>query len=273
MKILYGEPVVASLKEEIVAGLSKLNKKVKLALVGFSDNQEWQQYAKSTEKQALGFGIEVEKLDFPENSDVKEIEDALVKLNNDSDCRGILLQQPLRGNYQHLAEFIDYTKDIDGITAKNRDAMFCGRENIVPATPLAVIKMLEHYNIDVAGKKVAVLGRGTAVGRPLCLMLLNRNATPVVCHTKTKNISEVAKSCDIVVSCCGSSGLVTKDFVTEGSIVVDVGLSFVDGKTRGDVAFQEVCEVAFAVSPVPKGIGPVTRACLFLNLINTASRQ
>ena len=128
--------------------------------------------------------------------------------------------------------------------------------------------MLDYYDIDVAGKHVVVVGRGNAVGKPLALMLLQRNATVTVCHSKTQRLADVCRNADVVVSATGKPGLVTADFVTENSIVIDVGLSFVDGKTCGDVA-EEVYDKCAAVSPVPGGVGPVTRAVLLKNLCKT----
>jgi methylenetetrahydrofolate dehydrogenase (NADP+)/methenyltetrahydrofolate cyclohydrolase len=138
---------------------------------------------------------------------------------------------------------------------------------LVPATPLAVVKILEYYGIDMQGKNAVIIGRGIAVGKPLSLLLLNRNATVTVCHTKTVDIPSIAKKADLLVSAVGKAGLVTCDYVNENAVVIDVGLSFENGVASGDVDFDSVSQKCSAVSPVPGGVGPVTRACLFYNTL------
>ena len=144
--------------------------------------------------------------------------------------------------------------------------LYLGKDGFRPATPLAVINLLDFYKIDLWGKNVVIVGRGNAVGKPLALMCLQRNATVTVCHTKTQNLANVCKQADILITACGVPGLITTNHVTENSIVIDVGLSFVDGKTCGDVS-TDVYDVCQAVTPVPRGIGPVTCVTLLQNLI------
>ena len=171
------------------------------------------------------------------------------------DCENVVVEDP--------------NKDVDCLNPLSVCRLYNGENGLRPATPQAVIRLLDYYQIDLKGKNVVVVGRGNAVGKPLALMLLERNATVTVCHTKTVDLPAICRRADILVSACGVAGLITCDYVTRDSIVIDVGLSFVDGKTCGDVS-KEVYEKCLAVSPVPGGIGPVTRATLFENLLKAA---
>ena len=181
------------------------------------------------------------------------------------DTTGVIVQQPLPKQYAKAVTFIDSNKDVDCLNPTSLAKLYMGEDGLYPATPLAVLRLLDYYGIDLQGKHVVIVGRGNAVGKPLALMALQRNATVTVCHTKTVDLPNICRSADVLVSACGVAGLITKDFVNPNSIVVDVGLSFVDGKTCGDVS-AEVYDVVAAVSPVPGGVGPVTRAVLFENL-------
>ena len=168
--------------------------------------------------------------------------------------------------YVNVVNAIDVNKDVDCLNPLSVCRLYNGEAGFRPATPQAVLNLLDYYNIDLQGKNVVILGRGSAVGKPLALMALQRNATVTVCHTKTVDLPSVCRNADIIISACGVAGLVTNDFVTDKSIVIDVGLSFVNGVTSGDVS-KEVYDKCAAVSPVPGGVGPVTRATLFYNLL------
>ncbi|MBO5866656.1 MAG: bifunctional 5,10-methylenetetrahydrofolate dehydrogenase/5,10-methenyltetrahydrofolate cyclohydrolase, partial [Clostridia bacterium] len=188
------------------------------------------------------------------------------------DVSGVIVQQPLPREFAHAVEFIDINKDVDCLNPLSVAMLYLGKEGFRPATPLAVINLLDYYNIDLYGKNVVIVGRGNAVGKPLALMCLQRNATVTVCHTKTQNLAEICKQADIVITACGAPGLITPDHVTSNSIVIDVGLSFVDGKTCGDVD-MEVYQLCRAVTPVPRGIGPVTCVTLLQNLIKAHNNK
>jgi methylenetetrahydrofolate dehydrogenase (NADP+)/methenyltetrahydrofolate cyclohydrolase len=266
---MYGKPVVDGVKSEVLAAVEQLKRQPHLATLGIADNDEWQQYVTTLAKSASDYGCVVTNHTFSVTDDFTKVKNQLLALDAD----GILLMQPLPAAFKSLPLYLSPEKDIDGLTAENVHSLYTNSENLAPATALAVVKMLECYNIPLAGSNVAILGRGTAVGKPLSLMMLNRNATPTVCHTKTRNIAKIAQCADILICACGVAGMVNADFVNSSSVVVDVGLSFVDGKTRGDVDFDSVSPVAAAISPVPKGIGPLTRACLFSNLATAATNK
>lgn len=259
-ELLLGKPVADKLFQEI----SEANKSVRLAVLGFS-NAQWQQYVGALQKSAERCGVTVESI----NADGKtplEFSQLVAATSARKDVCGVMLQQPLPAEHASATEQISPDKDVDCISDLSVAKLYRGADCFLPATPLAVLKLLDFYGIDLCGKNVVIVGRGNTVGKPLALMCLRRNATVTVCHTKTQNLAAVCRGADILISACGVAGLITRDFVTERSVVVDVGLSFVDGKTCGDVAI-DVQNVVRAVSPVPGGVGPVTRAALFCNLL------
>ena len=262
-ELLLGRPVADKIFDEI----RRLDKPMRLAVLGFG-NPQWQQYVAALQKSAEKCNVTVENV----NADGKTPEEFCKMVANTSarsDVCGVMIQQPLPKEYECAAEHIAPNKDIDCISDPSVAKLYRGTAAFHPATPLAVLQLLDFYGVDLCGKNVVIVGRGNAVGKPLALMCLKRNATVTVCHTKTQNLPAVCKKADVLISACGVAGLITREFVTEKSIVVDVGLSFVDGKTRGDVA-EDVQSVACAVSPVPGGVGPVTRAALFSNLLQAS---
>ena len=265
-ELLLGKPVAEQIFEEIV----QCNCKMRLAAIGL-DNPAWQQYVTALQKSGEKCNVAVENV----NLQGKSPEDFCATVRETSarrDVDGVILQQPLPKEYACALEYIHPEKDVDCISELSVAKLYRGVNGFLPATPFAVLKLLDFYGIDLCGKNVVIVGRGNAVGKPLALLCLRRNATVTVCHTKTQNLATVCKNADIIVSACGVAGLITRDFVTENSVVVDVGLSFVNGKTCGDVA-DEVKNVAKAVSPVPGGVGPITRAALFCNLLQAVRRQ
>ena len=265
-ELLFGKPVAESIFAEIL----QRDEPMRLATLGFS-NPQWQQYVGALQKSGEKCRVTVENIcaDGKTPAEFCKLVEATCKR---ADVCGVMVQQPLPKEYVAAAEQIAVAKDIDCISQLSVAKLYQGKNGFLPATPLAVLKLLDFYGIDLCGKNVVIIGRGNTVGKPLALMCLQRNATVTVCHTKTQNLPAVCRGADILISACGVAGLVTKDFVTANSIVVDVGLSFVDGKTCGDVA-EEVQSVAKAVSPVPGGVGPVTRAALFSNLLQAAMEQ
>ncbi|MCM1533993.1 MAG: bifunctional 5,10-methylenetetrahydrofolate dehydrogenase/5,10-methenyltetrahydrofolate cyclohydrolase [Corallococcus sp.] len=263
-KLLLGKPLAESICNTVKSHAEHIDGK--LCLIGF-DEPRWQQYAVSLSKSAANYGFVCENIVVGSGITA----DALRKLVTDvcvrSDVCGVMLQQPLDKQYKSAVECVDTGKDVDCLNPLSVCKLYNGEKGFRPATPLAVILLLNYYGIELTGKNVVVVGRGNAVGKPLALMLLERNATVTVCHTKTLDLPAICKNADIIVSACGVAGLITCDYVTERSIVIDVGLSFVNGKTCGDVD-AAVYDKCAAVSPVPGGVGPVTRAALFINLLN-----
>ena len=257
--LLLGKPCVDSIVENYgdVSG-------VKLCTIGF-DNDQWNQYTGSLVRNAQKYGMQCENI-VVGNCTPDEFCQIVKDVCARSDVSGVMVQQPLPREYAHAVEFIDVNKDVDCLNPLSVAKLYLGKDGFRPATPLAVINLLDFYKIDLWGKNVVIVGRGNAVGKPLALMCLQRNATVTVCHTKTQNLANVCKQADILITACGVPGLITTNHVTENSIVIDVGLSFVDGKTCGDVS-ADVYDVCQAVTPVPRGIGPVTCVTLLQNLI------
>lgn len=258
-EVLYGKPVA----EEIYAEVKK-SENLKLVTVGFSSPQ-WQQYVEALKRSGAVCGVEVQTIFAEEGVSVQEFCNLVKNVSEKADVSGVLLQQPLPKGYEVACDCVSPQKDVDCLNSVSVAKLYKGEDCLLPATPFAVLKLLDFYGVDLWGKNVVIVGRGNAVGKPLALACLKRNATVTVCHTKTVDLPSVCRRADILVSACGVANLITEDFVTEKTIVVDVGLSFVNGKTSGDVSAQ-AAQKAAAYSPVPGGVGPVTRATLFLNL-------
>lgn len=164
-------------------------------------------------------------------------------------------------------------KDVDGLTEINAGRLFAGKDGLFGCTPRAVMAILSRYHIDVEGKKAVVIGRSNVIGKPVSLMLLKEHATVIICHSHTKNLKEITKDADILVAAVGRPGYVTKDMVKPGAVVIDVGINRINGKTVGDVAYDEVAELAGAITPVPGGVGSVTTTMVIENIINAAEKQ
>ncbi len=257
--LLLGKPCV----DDIVENFGNVDG-VKLCTIGFDDDK-WNQYANSLVRNAEKYGMQCENIVVGYCSPdefCKIVQNACDR----SDVSGVIVQQPLPHEYAYAVEFIDVKKDVDCLNPLSVAKLYLGKNGFRPATPLAVLNLLDYYKIDLHGKNVVIVGRGNAVGKPLALMCLQRNATVTVCHTKTQNLASICRQADVLITACGFPGLITTDHVTEKSIVIDVGLAFVDGKTCGDVS-SDIYDVCHAVTPVPRGIGPVTCVTLLQNLI------
>lgn len=261
-KLLLGKPVAESICEKVNRELGV--RRGKLYAIGM-DCDTWKQYSNSLAKSAARYGCECEEVVVSDEATPDEFCKVVERVCEREDAIGVIVQQPLPKQYANVVNCVDVAKDVDCLNPLSVAKLYKGENGFYPATPLAVLRLLDYYGIDLQGKRVVIVGRGNAVGKPLALMALQRNATVTICHTKTVDLPSVCRSADVLISACGVAGLITKEFVTSKTVVVDVGLSFVDGKTCGDVA-SEVYEVAAAVSPVPGGVGPVTRATLFENL-------
>lgn len=269
-KLLLGRPVADSLVEKIKSQVNNNGFAPKLVTVGFSDAQ-WLQYTSSLKKSGENLGIQVENV-LTDGASVHNFEHTVSQICARTDVNGVLVEQPLPKDFTSVTRLILPQKDVDCLCPQSVAALYCGEGVLLPATPKAVLCLLDFYNIDISGKNVVVVGRGKAVGKPLALMLLQRNATVTICHTKTTNLPQITRNADIIVSACGVHGLINANCVTSNSIVIDVGLSFVDGKTCGD-ASEDVYQIVQAVSPVPGGIGPITRMALFENLLLATQLQ
>lgn len=265
-QILYGKPCAERIGEEVIK-LVKEQKTCKLCTIGFRD-EKWEQYTRSLEKSAVKYGVLCENIVVDNDISSVDFFNTVEKVCRRPDVCGVMLQQPLPKGYINAVNYISLDKDVDCLNPLSIAKMYNGESGFRPATPTAVLALLDFYNIDLCGRNLVIVGRGNAVGKPLALMALARNATVTVCHTKTRNLASVCRNADIIISACGVAGLVTRDFVTSDSIVIDVGLSFVNGASCGDIS-PDVYNMCKAYSPVPGGVGPITRASLFLNLLKS----
>ena len=223
--------------------------------------------------QELGMASEVVRM--PETVAEAELLRKIDELNARAEVHGILVQLPLPKhiNSERVLERIDPDKDVDGFHPVNVGSLTVGKENLVPCTPYGIIKMLEISGIDIAGKRAVIIGRSNIVGKPMALLLLARNATVTLCHSKTRDLAAVTREGDILVAAIGKPAFVTKDMVKPGAVVIDVGINRVDGKLVGDVKYDEVAEVAGFITPVPGGVGPLTIAMLMYNTLRAAESQ
>ena len=266
--LLYGKPCTEHLAESIANSVTELGFAPKLYTIGF-DNEQWLQYTTSLAKSATRYSVEVQNITVSQDILPEEFFKLVKDTCANADCSGVMLQQPLPTEFKQAVNFVDVSVDVDCQNPLTCAKLYYGQDGFRPATAQAVINLLDFYNIELQGKNVVIVGRGNAVGKPLALMMIARNATVTVCHTKTKNLAKVCQNADILISACGKARLITSDFVNNNTIVVDVGLSFVGGKSCGDVS-PEVYDICAGYSPVPGGVGPVTRATLFENLIKAA---
>ncbi len=263
-QLLLGKPVADDIADRVRQVVQRLGRQPVLATIGFAEPR-WQQYACSLARSAEKYGCRTENIICDEGMSPSLFFDKVAECCARCDVDGVLLQQPLPADYARAVEYLSADKDVDCLSPLSVFKLYNVQAGFRPATPTAALTLLEHYGCELHGKNVVIIGRGT-VGKPLALMAIQKNATVTVCHTKTRDLANVCRQADVIISACGVGGLVQPCFVNSQAIVVDVGLSFDNGKTCGDVA-TEVYDVCRAVSPVPGGVGPVTRAVLFEQLI------
>lgn len=273
-RIIDGKQVAASVKDEVAKQVRGLDRVPGLATVLVGDDPASHSYVRGKRNDAAQVGIRSIHHEVDAEVSQQDLFDLIDELNHDDDVDGILVQLPLPGGLDGEAavERIDPAKDVDGLHPFNLGRLVLDRPGLRPCTPSGVMRMLDHYNIDVAGQQAVVVGRSFLVGRPLALMLSARgaDATVTLAHSRTRDLEELCRSADILVAAVGRPLMVTADFVKPGATVIDVGINRVDDRLVGDVAFDEVAEVAAAITPVPGGVGPMTRAMLLVNTVAAA---
>ena len=232
-------------------------------------------YVRSKNKicKELGF-ISLEHT-LPENTGEKDLLALVDELNRNEAISGILVQLPLPKHIDSvkILEAIDPAKDVDGFHPESMGRLMMGTAQLAPCTPSGIIEMLDRYEVEIEGKHAVVLGRSNIVGKPVALLLLHRNATVTICHSRTKDLSTVTRTADILIAAVGRPNMVTADMVKEGAVVIDVGINRVDCKLVGDVAFAEVEPKASLITPVPGGVGPMTIAMLMHNTLKAFKAQ
>ena len=277
--VINGRELADQMQAEILKDVEKMTQQgiqpgLVVLLVG--ENPASQTYVRNKERAAAKIGIlsKVEKL--PETISEEELLAEIDKYNQDSRFHGILVQLPLP---KHIDEekillAIDPKKDVDGFHPMNLGRLFVGKPEMIPCTPYGIMKMFEAYDIDLTGKRAVVIGRSNIVGKPMAQLLLMKNATVTIAHSKTEHLAEVAKEADILVVAIGRGHFVTKEFVKPGAVVIDVGMNRnQEGKLIGDVAFDEVSEISSYITPVPKGVGPMTITMLMYQTVEAAKKQ
>ncbi len=277
--VINGRELADQMQAEIQKDVEKMTQQgiqpgLVVLLVG--ENPASQTYVRNKERAAAKIGIlsKVEKL--PETISEEELLAEIDKYNQDSRFHGILVQLPLP---KHIDEekillAIDPKKDVDGFHPMNLGRLFVGKPEMIPCTPYGIMKMFEAYDIDLTGKRAVVIGRSNIVGKPMAQLLLMKNATVTIAHSKTEHLAEVAKEADILVVAIGRGHFVTKEFVKPGAVVIDVGMNRnQEGKLIGDVAFDEVSEIASYITPVPKGVGPMTITMLMYQTVEAAKNK
>jgi methylenetetrahydrofolate dehydrogenase (NADP+)/methenyltetrahydrofolate cyclohydrolase len=276
MKILDGKALSAELVDSVQDEAAKLKPKLRVILVG--DNPASLAYVRNKKRACERSGVEYEELNFPTSISQEELIAEINKANEDPEVNGLIVQLPVPDHISVplIIRAISPKKDVDGFHAYNIGKMFLSSEfeDLPPATPLGIVKLLDHYNIGIEGKEVVVVGHSNIVGKPISMMMLNRNATVTTCHIYTKDLAAHTRRADILIVAVGKAGLITGDMVKEGVVVIDVGINRTEeGKLCGDVDFDTVSKKASYISPVPGGVGPMTVAALILNTVNAARRQ
>ncbi len=279
--LLDGRAVSDSLLAEVQSEVEQLKPKgifPKLVVLFVGDHPASQVYVRKKQEACEKVGILSERLDFPESISEPELLARIQELNSDPEVTGMILQLPLPAHIDapKVIKAIAPDKDVDGFHAYNVGKMFLSAEfeNMSPCTPKGITKILDYYKIDVKGMDAVVIGRSNIVGKPMSIMLVNRDATVSICHSRTKNLLKYTQDADLVVVAVGKAKFLTGDMIKDGAIVIDVGMHRdANGKLCGDVDFDSVEPKASMITPVPGGVGPMTVACLLMNTVTAAKKQ
>ena len=275
--IIDGKAVSKKILEQVKKETEGFGKKPCLAVIIAGDDPASKIYVNNKRKTALGLGFESIVKELPENISESGLIEEIEKLNNDGKVNAILVQLPLPKhiNSEKIIETIKPGKDVDCFHPSNVGKIAVNSEVFVyPCTPKGILSLLEEYGISVEGKNAVVIGRSNIVGRPLSMMLVNKNATVTLCHSKTQNLKEITKSADILISAVGKPKFIKREMVKEGAVVIDVGITRgEDGKLSGDVDFESVKDAVSFITPVPGGVGPMTICSLMQNTLELFKQQ
>src|SRR5690625_1414230 len=275
-EIIDGKKLSHELKMKMkneVTQLKKTGVTPHLTVILVGDNPASKSYVKGKEKACEETGISSDLIELNETITEDELLDEILKLNNDKSVHGILVQLPLPDHIeeQKIIEIISPKKDVDGFHPVNIGKMMTGQDTFFPCTPYGIITMLKSKDISIEGKHAVILGRSNIVGKPVGQLLLNENATVTYCHSRTRNLKEYTKNADILVVALGKAHFVDEDHIKKGAVVIDVGINRTeDGSLTGDVNFDKVKERASYITPVPRGVGPLTITMLLSNTIKAA---
>ncbi|MCQ2562420.1 MAG: bifunctional 5,10-methylenetetrahydrofolate dehydrogenase/5,10-methenyltetrahydrofolate cyclohydrolase [Alphaproteobacteria bacterium] len=270
MILLDGKSLRDNILCELKEKLNKYHKQPCLAVILVGNDPASELYVKNKQKAADIVGIKTMLVRLESNVSQTEINTVIQKLNNDADINAILIQLPLPKhlNINEIIDLISPLKDVDCFTNENTGRLYANNLPIVyPCTPMGIIKLIEHYDIDLTGKNAVVIGRSNIVGRPIAHMLSQKNATVTLCHSKTKNLSDITKQADLLVVAVGKT-IITKNDIKQDSIIINVGQHIENNKVCGDIDFEKVSQKASYITPIVGGTGPMTIACLMINVIN-----
>ena len=274
MKIIDGKAISAEIQEEIKNEVLTLDRKPGLAVILVGEDPASLVYVNNKEKMCKKLGIRSLVYRLSDETSEEELLNLIERLNLDDEVDGILLQHPVPNHIDEMKAFnkIAPCKDVDGFNIVNRGKLAIGEDAFVACTPLGIVEMLKHENIEIEGKRCVIIGRSNIVGKPLYELMLKENATVTVCHSKTKGLAEICREADILVAAIGKPRFVTSDMVKDNAVVIDVGINRIDGKLVGDVDFNGVSDKVSYISPVPGGVGPMTMAMLMKNVLKAARK-
>ncbi len=278
-RLLAGQPIAEQIRAELARELASFKEKwgitPKIAIVQVGEDPAATAYVKRIGKAFASAEMLSDLHQLPTDISEADFKATIARLNEDRLVHGVIVQMPLPPHLDQdmVTSILSPLKDVDGIHPYNAGMLALGRPTFVPATPYGGLEILKRSGIELKGKEAVVVGRSNIVGKPMFSLLLQEHATVTVCHSRTKNLAEVAKRADILVAAIGKAKMITADFVKPGAVVVDFGINVVDGKVVGDVDFEAVKEVASAITPVPGGTGPTTNAVLLRNTLEAAKRQ
>ncbi|GBC96850.1 Bifunctional protein FolD protein [bacterium HR16] len=278
--LLDGAAIAAQIREELRPRVQRLREAgiaPKLSVLIIGDDPASHTYVRMKAKACRSVGIESETFALPHDTTQQEAEDLIARLNADENVHGILVQHPVPKHLDEirLLNHLSPDKDVDGISPASLGALVAGVAKFVSCTPLGIVELLDRYHIPIEGQRAVVVGRSIILGKPLALLLLQRNATVTVCHTRTRDLPSVTREADILVAACGRAELITGEMIRPGAVVVDAGYNRVEGRSGdvGDVHFESASQVASYITPVPGGVGPMTIAMLLSNTVRAAEMR
>lgn len=276
--LLDGKATAKAIRDEVkaeVAALKEQGIEPKMAVILVGDDPASIFYAQSKEKAAANVGIAFEFHNLPGSTEEADLLALIDRLNKDASIHGVMVELPLpkQIDKDKVMEAVDPQKDVDGIHPKNRGYILSDGPGLFPATPQSCIELMTRNGVSLQGKHAVIVGRGETVGKPLVFLLLKHNPTVTVCHSRTADLASIVRQGDIVIAAVGRPKMITKDMIKPGAVVVDAGISEIEGGYCGDVDFDEVKEVASLISPVPGGVGSLTTAIIFKNLLKGLKMQ
>ena len=275
MMILDGKKIKKVVLDEIKSEVNNLSVKPKLVVIQVGNNEASNVYIKQKSNMCEYVGYEYEHIKLENSVTEEDVINVINRLNNDEKVTAILVQLPLPDGMDtnKIVNSISPKKDVDGLTDLNNGMLFHGKDTLYSCTPYGVMELLDRYDISVSGKNVVIVGRSDLVGKPMAMMMLDRDATVTVCHSKTKNLKEFTKNADILVVAVGKPNLITEDMISDGVVILDVGINRTDDGLCGDVDFDSVKDKCSYITPVPGGVGQMTVAMLSKNVLKAYKMQ